>query len=330
MKKNLLFLIAVTAMSMSLNAQTIIIDEGFENGIQDSVWTQEFVSGHTAWAVESVEDGLEWPSTVRQGSKRAYLRNTTGETQGYVTRLVSKVMDLSPRKIYQPELSFWYANPKWGADRDTLRVLYRTGPNAKWRQLAEYSTAMSNWQKVKIEDLPDVGPNYQIAFEGSDNLGRGIVLDSIKLRSAPECTVPNHILVSNKGANRVSISWAATWDAEYFEMIVSKDTINPYDITEEMESQLVFHGQIDRWARSYDLTLEAGEYYYVYIRSVCENEISLWSSEITETGPYGFRVRATKQVPYFNDFNYPTSVATVAQYHDPEWTWVSEQGNLNT
>ena len=329
MKKNLLFLIAVTAMSMSLNAQTILIDEGFENGIQDSVWTQEFVSGHTAWAVESVEDGLEWPSTVRQGSKRAYLRNTTGETQGYVTRLVSKVMDLSPRKIYQPELSFWYANPKWGADRDTLRVLYRTGPNAKWRQLAEYSTAMSNWQKVKIEDLPDVGPNYQIAFEGSDNLGRGIVLDSIKLRSAPECTVPNHILVSNKGANRVSISWAASWDAEYFEMIVSKDTINPYDITEDMESQLVFHGQIDRWARSYDLTLEAGEYYYVYIRSVCENEISLWSSEITETGPYGFRVRATKQVPYFNDFNYPTSVATVAQYHDPEWTWVSEQGNLN-
>ena len=57
MKKNLLFLIAVTAMSMSLNAQTILIDEGFENGIQDSVWTQEFVSGHTAWAVESVEDG---------------------------------------------------------------------------------------------------------------------------------------------------------------------------------------------------------------------------------------------------------------------------------
>ena len=328
MKKYLLFLVAVMAMSMSLNAQTIVIDEGFENGIQDSVWTQEFVKGHTPWAVEG-GDTLQYPATAKQGDKRAYLRNTTGETQGYVTRLVSKVMDLSPRKIYQPELSFWYANPKWGADRDTLRVLYRTGPNAKWKQLAEYSTAMSNWQKVKIEDLPEVGPTYQIAFEGSDNLGRGIVLDSVKLRSAPECTVPNHILVSNKGANRVSISWAASWDAEYFEMIVSKDTINPYDITEEIEQQLVFHGQIDRWARSYDLTLEAGEYYYVYIRSVCENEISLWSSEVTEDGPYGFRVRATKQIPYFNDFNYSTAVATVAQYHDPEWTWVSEQGNLN-
>ena len=181
MKKLLLFLVAILAMISTLNAQTIVIDEGFENGIQDSVWTQEYVSGRTAWAVEDVADGLEWPATVKQGTKRAYLRNTTGETQGYVTRLVSKVMDLSPRKVFQPELSFWYANPKWGADRDTLRVLYRSNPNGKWKQLAEYSTAMSNWQKVTVE-LPEVGPTYQIAFEGSDNLGRGIVLDSVKLR----------------------------------------------------------------------------------------------------------------------------------------------------
>ena len=190
MKKHLLMLlVAVMAAVMSLNAQTIVLDEGFENGIQDSVWTQEFVSGHTPWAVESIEDGLSWPATVKQGSKRAYLRNNTGETQGYVTRLVSKVMDLSPRKVYQPQLIFWYANPKWAADRDTLRVLYRTGPNAKWKQLAEYSSAMANWQKVTL-DLLEVGPNYQIAFEGSDNLGHGIVLDSIKVRSAPDCTVP--------------------------------------------------------------------------------------------------------------------------------------------
>ncbi|MBQ2519721.1 MAG: hypothetical protein II540_00365, partial [Paludibacteraceae bacterium] len=220
MKKHLLMLlVAILATVMSLNAQTIIIDEGFENGIQDSVWTQEYVTGHTAWAVEDVEDGLSWPGMVKQGTKRAYLRNTTGETQGYKTRLVSKAMDLSPRKVYQPQLIFWYANPKWAADRDTLRVLYRTGLNAKWKQLAEYSNAMANWQKVTLE-LPEVGPVYQIAFEGSDNLGRGIVLDSIKLRSAPECTVPHDIFVSNKGSNRVNIAWAASWDAVQFELIV--------------------------------------------------------------------------------------------------------------
>ncbi len=88
MKKHLLMLFAaVMAASMSLNAQTIVIDDGFENGIQDSVWTQEFVKGHTAWAVEDISDGLSYPNSVKQGTKRAYLRNTTGETQGYVTRL---------------------------------------------------------------------------------------------------------------------------------------------------------------------------------------------------------------------------------------------------
>ena len=210
MKKHLLMLfVAMIAATMSLTAQTIVIDDGFENGIQDSVWTQEFVRGEHPWAVESIDDNPQWPSTIWQGTHRAYLRNTSGETEGYITRLVSKVMDLSPAKVFQPELTFWYANPKWTADRDTLRVLYRTGAKAAWKQLAEFSTASANWQKVKLE-LPEVNETYQIAFEGTDNLGRGIVLDSIKLRSAPECTVPHDITITNKGAGLVNIAWNAS------------------------------------------------------------------------------------------------------------------------
>ena len=321
MKKHLLLIFAfLTAATLGLNAQTIVIDDGFENGIQDSVWTQEYVAGHTPWMVESVEDGLSWPATVKQGTHRAYLRNTTGETQGYVTRLVSKVMDLSPRKVYQPELSFWYANPKWTSDRDTLRVLYRNNVNGKWKQLAEFSTAMANWQKVTLE-LPEVGATYQIAFEGSDNPGRGIVLDSIKLRSAPECTVPHDIFVSNKGSNRVNIAWAASWDAINFELIVSKDTINLDNLDNLPESQIAFHGLISGLQQNYDLTLESGELYYVYIRSICENETSLWSSERTEEGPYKFRVRATKQVPFSENFNWAKT-----KTQDPEWSWGNNMG----
>lgn len=327
MKKHLLMLFAaVTAVSMSLNAQTIIIDDGFENGIQDSTWTQEFVAGNTAWAVEDIADGLSYPSTVKQGTKRAYLRNTTGETQGYVTRLVSKVMDLRPSKVYQPELSFWYANPKWTADRDTLRVLYRTGAKSKWKQLAEYSTASANWQRVNIE-LPEVNETYQIAFEGTDNLGRGIVLDSVKLRSAPECTVPHDIVVNNKGANKVNIAWIASWDAEYFEMVVTKDTIDPNMLDEIPADSLVFHGLIDGMQQNYDLTLESGEFYLVYIRSICENETSNWSSELSKDGPYGFRVRITKQVPYAYHFELPDSLKN--SQRDPEWVWGNNTGALN-
>lgn len=329
MKKHLLMLfVAMIAATMSLKAQTIVIDDGFENGIQDSVWTQEFVRGEHPWAVESIEDNPQWPATIWQGSKRAYLRNTSGETQGYITRLVSKVMDLSPAKVFQPELTFWYANPKWTADRDTLRVLYRTGAKAAWKQLAEFSTASANWQKVKLE-LPEVNETYQIAFEGTDNLGRGIVLDSVKLRSAPECTVPHDISVFSKGAGVVNIAWNASWDANFFDLVVSKNLINPDTVNLIPDSLgiIAYNAQVSGLKQNIDLKLVSGEYYYVYIRSVCDAETSAWSSEDPAQGQYRFRVKATKNVPYSYGFDMPYEAGTLRR--DLEWTWGGNTGHFN-
>lgn len=325
MKKRLLCLfVAAVATALSLNARVVLIDEGFENGIQEDVWTQEFVLGNTPWMVES--DHLSWPSTTVQGVSRAYLRNTTGETEGYATRLISKVMDLRPTKVYMPELTFYYSNPKWGADRDTLRVLYRTGARAAWKQLAELASPTAEWQRVQLA-LPEVGQTYQIAFEGKDNLGRGIVLDSIKLQSAPECTIPYDITVFNKGAGKVNIAWTGNYDADYYELIVAKDTIDPYNLDNVNPDRIAFHELLFSNYRSsfnYDLILESGEFYLVYVRSVCENENSAWSSEATEEGPFGFRVRMTKQVPFTETFNYPSGVT-----RDPDWSWGSNTGNQN-
>lgn len=324
MKKHLLiWCAAVIAATMSLNAQTIVINEGFEDGIQEGVWTQEFVSGQTPWMVEDVADGLTYPGTVVQGTKRAYLRNTTGETQGYVTRLVSQVMDLSPRVVYQPELAFWYANPRWSADRDTLRVLYRNNTKGQWKQLAEYSSASADWTKVVIE-LPEVGPTYQIAFEGKDNLGRGIVLDSILVRSAPECTVPHDLYVSNKGAGKINLAWVASWDAAFFEVLITKDTINPNELETVDSALIAYHEQIDGLYMNCDVTLEAGEYYYAYVRSLCGKETSAWSSEISKTGAYGFRVRMTKQIPFSTNFTLPSTVTD--KFHDPDWSYGNNTG----
>ena len=327
MKKHLLSLfVALMATAVSLNARTVLIDESFENGISEDVWTQEFVLGETPWAVESVEDNLAWPSTVQEGTHRAYLRNTTGETQGYKTRLVSKVMDLRPTRVYLPSLTFWYANPRWGADRDTLRVFYRTSSYSAWKQMAEFSTASSDWQRVKLS-LPEVGQTYQIAFEGTDNLGRGIVLDDIKLQSAPDCTVPSDIVAFNKGAGKVNIAWTASWDAENFEVIVSKDTIDP-DMIEQIEvetpEKITYHALVSGSTQNVDVNLVSGEFYLVYVRSLCDEENSAWSSEVTEEGPFGFRVRATKQVPFTEQFNYAAGVT-----RDPDWSWGSNTGNTN-
>lgn len=329
MKKHLLILfVAMFAAAWSLNAQTIVINEGFENGIQDSIWSQEYVVGETPWAVEGVEDNLAFPADVWQGSKRAYLRNTTGVTQGFKTRLISKVMDLSPNVIYQPELTFWYANPKWTADRDTLRVLYKTGHNADWKQLAEYSTASANWQKVTLV-LPEVNSTYQIAFEGTDNLGRGIVLDSIKLRSAPECTIPYDISVTNMGHGKVNIAWNASWDADAYELIVSKEAIDPDAVASVPDSLgvIVLHEQISGLKQNTDIQLVPGAYYYVYLRSLCFAENSAWNSEDpNQNGAFYFRVQETKYLPYVYGFNMEYEAGML--HRDLEWTWGTNTGSF--
>jgi len=330
MRRTILCLLAaVMAVTVSLKAQVIVIDDGFENGIQDTVWTQEFVYGEHPWAVESIEDTPQWPASIWQGSKRAYLRNTSGETQGYVTRLVSKVMDLRPEIVYQPELTFWYANPKWTADRDTLRVLYRTNQKADWKTLAEFSDAMANWQKVKLE-LPEVNATYQIAFEGTDNLGRGIVLDSVKLRSAPICTVPHDIVITNKGAGIVNIAWIASWDANEYELIVTKSIINPdtVNLVPDSTGMVVYHNLVDGLQQNVDVELVSGEYYYAYLRSLCEAETSMWNSEDPgQGGQFRFRVKATKNIPYYYAVDMPYEAGTVRR--DPEWTWGNNTGHFN-
>ncbi len=326
MKKRLLiWCAAVIAATMSLNAGTPVLEEGFEDGFETNGWTQDHVLGEMAWGIESESDNLAYPSTVHEGTHRAFLRNPGSETLGYKTRLVSKVMDLNPLKVFQPELTFWYANPKWGADRDTLRVLYRTNTRGAWKELAVYATTVSDWTHVKLK-LPEVGPVYQIAFEGTDNLGHGIVLDEVMVRPEPECTIPDEIMVTNKGAGKVNISWQASWDADNWELIVSRDTIDPdmiNDIEVLMPEKIAYHGVVDE--QNKDLSLEAGEFYLVYVRSLCEEENSAWSSEDSKDGPFGFRVRVAKQIPFTEKFNYAKGTT-----RDEDWTWGTNLKNVVT
>lgn len=317
MKKFFLcLLMSLIGMFCSVEAQTIAFADGFESGdfsTEYGDWIQEAVVGNTAWQIESAGPDLEFPSTVLFGNRRAYLRNTTGETQGYVTRLITPVMRLDT--VYKPILRFWYANPKWTADRDTLRVLYKDAPNADWKLLREFSTAQANWQKVEMA-LPMYSEAYQIAFEGKDNLGHGIVLDSVIVRSTPECTVPHDVIVNNLGAGNVNIAWTASWDANQFEVVVTKYVIDPDTIEKIPADQLAFHDFTKTGLQqNIDVTLVSGEYYYVFVRSICDGETSAWNSQ----KGYHFRVKATKNVPYYDPIDMPSEPGIARR--DLEWTW---------
>ena len=221
MKANLHKLIAFVAIVLlpfSLFAQEYgrVLTESFEEGIPQE-WLQEKVSGDISWIVES---GGDRPTGAFDGEKRLAFRNLSGKTTKAKTRLVSPVMDI--KGIYQPILVFAHAQDKWTNDFDTLKILYRASSESRWTELKVYDKYMSKWT-VDTVRLIAASKTYQIAFEATDNLGRGVVIDDIQVRSTPNCLTPYDLNVSTISNDSATIGWLGAFDAESFDIKV--DTV---------------------------------------------------------------------------------------------------------
>lgn len=314
-KKLLVLLIAVAAIIVNLGAQTIVLSESFEKGIPAG-WTQESVFGDQKWVTEPLVSGesLLYPDGAVSGLGRAVLRNTTGESKGYKTRLITPVMNLDT--VFQPILRYYHAQMKWTADFDTLRVLYRVSESSNWVLLQEFTQPIQMWTKETVE-LPRVGKTYQVCFEGSENMGRGIVLDSVVVRSKPECTIPHDMTVTNMHKNEVTLNWLASFDAVNFHIIVAKtDEIFDIDDTDiesaKANGLIVKDTVVSGWQTYVQLTnLEGKTNYVAFVRSLCENENSDW-------GAYPFYMKAIENLPYHENFDISQS-SVVGQHKD--WTF---------
>ena len=314
-KKLLVLLIAVAAIIVNLGAQTIVLSESFEKGIPAG-WTQESVFGDQKWVTEPLVSGesLLYPDGAVSGLGRALLRNTTGESKGYKTRLITPVMNLDT--VFQPILRYYHAQMKWTADFDTLRVLYRVSESSNWVLLQEFTQPIQMWTKETVE-LPRVGKTYQVCFEGSENMGRGIVLDSVVVRSKPECTIPHDMTVTNMHKNEVTLNWLASFDAVNFHIIVAKtDEIFDIDDTDiesaKANGLIVKDTVVSGWQTYVQLTnLEGKTNYVAFVRSLCENENSDW-------GAYPFYMKAIENLPYYENFDISQS-SVVGQHKD--WTF---------
>lgn len=314
-KKLLVLLIAVAAIIVNLGAQTIVLSESFEKGIPAG-WTQESVFGDQKWVTEPLVSGesLLYPDGAVSGLGRALLRNTTGESKGYKTRLITPVMNLDT--VFQPILHYYHAQMKWTADFDTLRVLYRVSESSNWVLLQEFTQPIQMWTKETVE-LPRVGKTYQVCFEGSENMGRGIVLDSVVVRSKPECTIPHDMTITNMHKNEVTLNWLASFDAVNFHIIVAKtDEIFDIDDTDiesaKANGLIVKDTVVSGWQTYVQLTnLEGKTNYVAFVRSLCENENSDW-------GAYPFYMKAIENLPYYENFDVSQS-SVVGQHKD--WTF---------
>ncbi len=140
-------------------------------------WTQEYTVDALSWVVGTQnQDGVVTPKT---GDGMALFFYASYDNP--VTKLVSTEIDLSAATT--PELNFSYTNSKWNWDVYTneLRVLYKTAASDSWTTLATYTTNVDSWEDISIE-LPASNSTYYIAFEGTNNFGKGITIDDVSIK----------------------------------------------------------------------------------------------------------------------------------------------------
>lgn len=283
--------------SLSLSSQEYrrVLLESFENGIPAD-WTQEKVVGDCNWVEENANFGF--PNTIFDGKKRLVFRNNTNVTTKSKTRLVLPSMDLS--NLYQPILVFAHAQDAWMGDFDTLKILYRNSPDSRWVELKVFDKVISNWQ-VDTVRLIGVSHNYQIAFEATDNLGRGIVIDNVEIRTTPNCVVPYSLYVSNLSTESATINWLGAFDAESFVMKVSSVPLSVEQLNSDtLVADVVDTLLADVWDFNLD-GLNVNSEYYCYLRSNCYGESSDWSEEFV------FKTSNVLEFPYYEKFDFEST-----------------------
>ena len=157
--------------------------EGFENGeMMPNCWEFEAGTQSNGWYIMSGNGGSN-PETAHSGYFNACLRDFT--TSDDISLLITPTINLSV--ISNPRLSFWHTQAASASNQDVLKVYYKPTIEARWTELASYTTNIATWTQETI-DLPNPSSTYYINFEGNTKAGSGICLDDIEINGNPIVT----------------------------------------------------------------------------------------------------------------------------------------------
>ena len=294
MKKLFLSLVLLLGVVVGANSEAnYVLRESFEGAQLPEGWTQENVAGQQNWVIES--EDLAYPVGAADGQYRIALRNTSSQTIGFVTRLITPVMDLS--EVYQPILVFSHAQQQRTGDVDQLRILYRSGADRDWVELTVFDKKIAKWQLDTIP-LNAVSKTYQIAFEATDKFGRGVVLDDIRVRAMPTCSTPENLQVDGLTTTSFRLRWNGSLDTDQFEILLNKEKIDDPNVVDEdaLWKRVYVDPSENGFVFSTGDILTRNTQYYVYIRALCSGEYSDWADIVVRT-------QNIVEVPYFLDFN---------------------------
>ena len=320
--RKIVLLLNILVLSVALQATTKdIVHIDFENGLPAG-WTQEYtrlpIDGNTDQAAFSwfIEDGntLLHPTGCVSGTRRLAARNARRQEMRFVTRFVSPVMNLL--NDFQPQLTFSHAEPQKNGYSDTLKIYYRTSASDYWH-LFPTATYQRNaiWKQETLQ-LVSANTTYQIAFEITENMGYGVLLDDIIIHATPTCQDIKNLQVTDRHAHDALVSWDATGAYDHFEVLLTSAPVSDFGniapaIVLQHITDNVFNPEITLTGLQPDVT------YYVYVRSSCDGD----NNEYTQWVGTSFKTLTTVTLPYSENFENTISLSGSKMYGKPAgWT----------
>lgn len=269
MRKSYMILVSIIFFLLAvpkIDAQTIIFEEGFEDGIP-ATWSQSG-TGTIQWVKNT--------SNAKDGTASAYLSYSSTTPRKLITPAVNLLTGNTP-----VTLSFYNKQATLSGANDSLKIYYRTSASEAWIPLASYRDSASDFVLRTVE-LPNLSANYQIAFEGIINNKSGVYIDAVKIYDTPLCAQPINLSVSNVAQTSATLNWNVPTNlgnltTAYQLKVSTTPVLNLNTGTGD-----VINSNITSTTNTYPINpLSAATKYYVYLRANCSADAkgySNWSS----------------------------------------------------
>ena len=261
--------------------------EGFNTltaGIPDCWDNSEGTVSYASYAWNYFETG-ETGACVRFNSYSA----STGQTN----MLKTPALDLSG--VTNPIVGFSYKNPAGG---DFSVYLSTDGGATYTTALATGLTDVSEWTEAEYSlSNIDSLENVVIVFKGTSNWGYGdayIYLDNVFVGEAPTCPKPTGLAVVGSTSSSITLSWTAGDEETAWEIAYGAPGFDPNDENAQIvpADDTLFEV----------LGLNAATVYEFYVRAVCNDGNSLWSSSVIDQTTCVTTV-VTSNDPFTENFN---------------------------
>jgi hypothetical protein len=258
--------------------------QGFNATTAPDCWNTAIVAVQTASKISYVTTG----ASLREGTHYVQYNSAinTGGGSGSIERLISPVINTSDLTSVNVQFDMYHSTSYASYANEGVTVEWSIDNGQTWTEAAPLYVryrATAGWDE-KVITLPAgaITENLMIALKFSSQYGSNIYVDAFKVIETPSCLKPSGTSVdlATVGITTAEVSWVASESNPTggYEYIVSTSNTTPgIDAT---ATGSVVAGELTATLTD----LNPITTYYVWVRSVCDNDTrSEWSNSATFT-----------------------------------------------